>query len=552
MRRALATAGLLVLAYLGLALLLTWPLAVHLTDSLLGTPAMDQVDTAWLRLAAARWLTGQEPGVFAPFGYDLVQVLPNLADHLLGAPLALVLPWPLADNLWWIAVLAADGLAAHLLGRQVGGGHGAGFLSGVAFVASEPLLREVNLSHAPQALLFAAPLFLAALLRTLAREGRPRHAAAAGALLALSAACYWYQALFLVVVAIPPVLAVLPRVRGERALLGRLARVVAVAAALTAPLLAWTLHGTGPLSGLAAGGSAHLPGAGVPGLPPEHAWTFLHSGDLLWPLRLGPARLASRVSLGLLAAVFVGARSHRGTRWPWVAAALLVGVALMGPFLQFAGEPLRLGGHLLPLPALLLERLSAGYARLHWPLRWGLVLPLALIPLAARAARPALWAAAILLECLVLSPNFPLDRRDVAGFAGWRALSSAPGPVLVLSQERGGDGPASMGLIFRASGAPLANEVGVPPRAAQPLAFRRWQEGLAVVQWWRAVQAGRAGNLAAGAVAEARTAGIAAIALDLTPGGERSAAERAALAAAADAALGPGEDQGCARIWWLR
>ena len=32
----------------------------------------------------------------------------------------------------------------------------------------------------------------------------------------------------------------------------------------------------------------------------------------------------------------------------------------------------------------------------------------------------------------------------------------------------------------------------MPPRAAQPLAFRRWQEGLAVVRWWRAVQAGRA------------------------------------------------------------
>ncbi|MFH1467065.1 MAG: hypothetical protein ABIO70_21965 [Pseudomonadota bacterium] len=130
MRRALATAGLLGLAYLALASLLTWPLALHLADSLLGTPAMDQVDTAWLRLAAARWLTGQEPGIFAPFGYDLPAVVPNWMDHLLGAPLVLLLPWPLADNLWWIGVLAANGLAAHVLGRQVGGGHGAGLLAG--------------------------------------------------------------------------------------------------------------------------------------------------------------------------------------------------------------------------------------------------------------------------------------------------------------------------------------------------------------------------------------------------------------------------------------
>ncbi|MFH1467066.1 MAG: hypothetical protein ABIO70_21970, partial [Pseudomonadota bacterium] len=80
-------------------------------------------------------------------------------------------------------------------------------------MASEPLLREVNLSHAPQVLLCAAPLFLAALLRALAPEGRWHHAVAAGALLALAALCYWYQAMFLAGIAAPPVLAAAPRLR---------------------------------------------------------------------------------------------------------------------------------------------------------------------------------------------------------------------------------------------------------------------------------------------------------------------------------------------------
>ncbi|MFH1464727.1 MAG: hypothetical protein ABIO70_10105, partial [Pseudomonadota bacterium] len=332
---------------------------------------------------------------------------------------------------------------------------------------------------------------------------------------------------------------------------GRLLLLAAVAAVLLAAPLAWSLQSAGSLAGLAAGGSARLPGGGVPGLPPAHAWTFLHSGDVLWPLPLGPARLASRLSLALLAAAALGFRHRRAGRWPWVVAAVLAGLLLMGPYLQLAGEPLRLGGQPLPLPALCLERLSASYARMNWPLRWGLVLPLALIPLAASVRRPGLWAAAILLECLLLSPNFPLDRRDVHSFDGWRVLSMAPGPVLVLSQERGGDGPASMGLIFRASGAALANEVGVPPRAPQPKAFRRWQEGLSVVRWWRGVQAGRAVSLPEGAVDEARAAGITAIALDLTPGGERRPAELPGLAATAEAVLGSGEDHGCALVWWL-
>ncbi len=518
MRNAATTGLLLVLGYLALAALLTWPLVLHLDDHLLGTAAMDQVDTAWLRLAAARWLTGQEPGIFAPLGYPLPAVIPNWIDHILGAPLALLLPWPLADNLWWLLVLAANGLAAHLLGFQLGKSHGAGLLCGVAFACCEPVLREAGLSHAPQALLCWAPLFLAFLLRALGERGRPRQGALAGLFLALAALTYWYQGLFLAVLAAPAVLVALWRAGQDRgALLGRLALGGAVALALCAGPLLLVLWAAPDLAG---GGTSFIPGQQALGVPPRHAWAFLHGSGPGWPFLAQPADTSNRLSLVLLAAAIWAAWRSPRTSWPWWLAALAGGLLLMGPFLQVADEPLRLGRWLIPLPGYLLAEASGAMARLHWPLRWGMIVPLALLPLAARVPRPTLFAGALLLETLLASANAPLPSRDVAAFDGWRALATAPGPVLVLPQELRGDGPASMGLIFRASKAPLANELGIPPRAFQPMAFRQWKEGLKIHGWWhRLRRSGRDLPLPEGAWQELADQGGAPRALAAPAGG---------------------------------
>ncbi len=556
MRHPAARWSLLALGYLALALVLTWPLGLGLGDHLLGTPTMDQVDTAWLRLAAARWLTGQEPGIFAPVGYPLEQVIPNWMDHVLGAPFALLLPWPLADNAWWLLVLAANGLAGHVLGRQVGGTHAAGALCGVALACCEPVLREVNASHAPQAMVFWAPLFLAALLRALEPDGRIRHALLAGLLLALSALTYWYQGLFLSVLALPVVLAVLAerrRAGGLRPVLLRLALAGGTCAAICAVPLALALQAAPDLAGLQSELARRVPG--VPGSlgGSEHAWAFLHGSGPGWPFSAEPVARSNRLSLALLAAALWGAWRLPSRRWAWLAAAALGGLLLMGPYLQLQGEPVLVGGRAVPLPGLLLAELSAVFARLHWPARWGIVVPLALLPLAARAPRPWLWAPVVLVEALVLSGNAPVATSPVGQFAGWAGLERAPGPVLVLPQEIQADGPSSMGLIFRAARCPLANELGVPPRASQPRAFRDWHERLALRGWWRFLRAdGGVQPPPDGAWEQLERAGVAAVALDVTPGGFLSPEENHDLAERMSASLGLPDDYGAALVWWIR
>jgi hypothetical protein len=285
-------------------------------------------------------------------------------------------------------------------------------------------------------------------------------------------------------------------------------------------------------------------------VPPEHAWTFLHGSGPEWLWRAEPIATASRLSPVLLLAALVGAWRGEGSRWPWFTAALLGGLLLMGPFLQWQGQPVLIGGRLTPLPGWPLAELSDAAARLHWPARWAFVVPLALLPLAVRAPRPALWAGVLLLETLLLSGNAPLHVAPVDQFAGWRVLEASPGPVLVLPQEPEGDGASTMGLIFRASGASLANELGVPPRAAQPLAFRTWQEGLLLRAWWQRLHRGEAATLPVEALEQLEEAGIAAVALDVTPGGALEPEQLEELAASMQATLGPAEDFGSTLVWW--
>ena len=165
--------------YAALAVVLTWPLVLHLNDHAVGLANLDQMDTALLRGVVARMVA--EPGQFvwstelgAPVGYPARVLLPNWVDHLSGAPLVWLLPWPLSDNLWWLAVLTLNGLAAHVLGVQVGGSHRAGVLCGVAFASCDAVLREATFGHAPQAMVFWGPLYLAALLRVLGGEALAR------------------------------------------------------------------------------------------------------------------------------------------------------------------------------------------------------------------------------------------------------------------------------------------------------------------------------------------------------------------------------------------
>ncbi|MEC7946289.1 MAG: hypothetical protein VX265_01905, partial [Myxococcota bacterium] len=268
-----------VIAMLAAVCMFTWPLVLDPGAMLLGMPTIDAQDTVTLRgltadLLAPPWDWPDSDRVFWPAGYPIGLLTPNLLDHLTAAPLVWLLPFPLADNIWWMAVLVLNGLCAHRLGRAVGGSEGAGWLAAAALLTSEPLLREANLHHAPQAMLLWGPLYVDAVLR-LRRTDRPATACLAGAWLALAGQSYWYYGLFLG-------LGTLPLLAGIR--LRTLLVLGGVAAAFCAPvllpqLLSWDAR---PLTSGATVPPPTTAHSSFDAIPADQVFSAMHGNDLLW------------------------------------------------------------------------------------------------------------------------------------------------------------------------------------------------------------------------------------------------------------------------------
>ena len=114
-----------------------------------------------------------------------------------------------------------------------------------------------------------------------------------------------------------------------------------------------------------------------------------------------PADRASGVCLVLLAAAVAAGvvRRRAGQRQPWalLGVAALGAVMGMGAYLKWGEVPVMLGEGLVPLPFRWLGALHPALERLSWPERWGLLMPLGLAAFAARAPKPWLLAAALLL-----------------------------------------------------------------------------------------------------------------------------------------------------------
>jgi hypothetical protein len=109
--------------YLLLALVLTWPLAMHLTTHLPGSAewAFDESTFAWnmwwfqhslLDLQQSPLHTNH---IFYPLGIDLVLYTFNFFNAMLGLPLLLVAGLPLASNLVILAAFVLSGYGGYLL-----------------------------------------------------------------------------------------------------------------------------------------------------------------------------------------------------------------------------------------------------------------------------------------------------------------------------------------------------------------------------------------------------------------------------------------------------
>ena len=536
------------LLYLAVACGLTWPLVLDLNGALLGFPNIDQGDTVMLRGIVAELLT--HPGdfphstqVYFPIGFPVMHLVPNLMDHATGALLTW-LPFPLSDNLWWLLVLAANGLAAHRLGHRLGG-HGAGLLLGVGWICSDALLREANVHHAPQSMSFWAPLYLDALLVTLSREGRWSHGVLAGLFMGMAALTYWYGAMFLAFASIPLALWGL-RAHSWR----RLGVAVGVATLLALPallpeLMAWESL---PLTGGESPAPVRMEGD-LSKVPENMKFITQQGGDLLFPFRRNPIDRSNALSLVVLvlAAWTLWRQRSEGRVWALLGVAAIGYVFVLGPYLKLGEDALGPS-----LPFLWLGELHPFLARLTWPQRWGLLLPLGLLPLAAMAPRSWMAAPLVLLEAFLLSGNAPLHVQDLSDLEGWRALQASDGAVLELPLARPGPLAPIVGLHQRYHRKPVVNPMLLPPGADAPQEWDAWLREMTLIEGLLVAEKGRRlKDPGAEAVVQLREAGVGAIAIDALPGSTMKESRVVKLKAGLTQVLGEPEDHGAVLIWWV-
>ena len=533
--RALGIVG----GYVTAVLVLTWPAVWRPLQTLIGVADTDTADTAWLHRAFADSFPAlRADRLAAPEGLELTAIIPNFVDHALAAPLVATLPFPLADTVFVWGVMLTNALAAHLVGRAWTGRDGAGWLCGLGLLCAEPVLRELALGHAPQALV--APLVLGLLFLQRATEKRTLlWMGLAGGVLGLAGLTYWFQLAFGAALLLP--FALYAAMDDRRAFSALTGTAVIALGIVVGPFLS-VLMAAPELASVQPPAVADPRVAAVPDAAKLAA---THGTDLLWPFRAWPAALSNRLSLVAVVAAGMGAWTMGWRKaWPWVAAAVLGGVLLLGPVLQIGGEVVTVGGSVIPLPG---DWLAVGpLARLHWPERWGLVVALALLPLMARAPRAGLLAPLVLLETLVLSSNAPLPGWYVGGWERWNEVPNGTYLAVPLAESVADEALAdrvrsSHALGWRSSEIRLANAMNLPPGVVGPEVTGE------VATWADALcRSGVADGLALDALARD---GLDGIVLDVSPGGPTQPADRARFEEALSPVLGAPADLGSVLLW---
>lgn len=542
LRTALIAAG-----YLVAALCVLGGTALAPGERAVGIPSIDSFDTAMLRglvADAVAHASSRSDGVFFPTGLEVLELTPNLLDHLTALPLVELLPFPLSDTVWWWLVLALNGMAGHWLGRRLGGSDGAGWLVGLSWLTCDAALREANLHHAPQAMLFWVPV-LFGLLLTEREQATDRTAALAGLALATGAWAYWYAGLFAVLAGLPLLLRQKPR----HLAIGAGVAVLLCAPALLPQLIDWADR---PLTS----GAPLAPPRGVPdsfqALDPADQFVAWHGVDPLFFFRDLTTDTSNRVPVFLLLGAVLGARRlPRQTRRALGWSVALGAVMVLGPVLRWGEEVVLVGGEPIPLPFAGFGSLHPFLARLTWPERWGFVMVAGLTALAAHSPRPGALAVAVLLENALLSGNLPLQHHDLRHELCWAELDHAPGAIVELPLDRGLRS-ARAAVHGRIHGRPVVNPVLLPPGAPPPAEWHAWSKDTEMMQWLAAVERGRApGDPGRAAVQDLHEAGVSAIALDVEPGVARSEGRQNRVRTLLSQALGPPVDLGCALVWWL-
>ncbi|MGQ9926536.1 MAG: hypothetical protein ACUVS4_06650 [Chloroflexaceae bacterium] len=405
-REAMAPHGSALALYLGLALLMTWPLPLQMTTAVPGNGFdtwQNMWNMWWLREALlTRSNPFFTPYLYYPHGAGLWLQTLNPINFLVSLPIHALFGLVVAYNFVVLFSLTMSGYATYLLARSILAehdasqttGHRAALIAGGIFSTSGYLLSQVFGSHLNLLAAWPLPLAVLALHRAATRPDRGR-IALAGALMALTALCDWQYLLFTLIWAAWYALARLltPRPDGG----GPLTRLRASGALAVVAAIGLALLLVAPLAIPTARFAGQVPGAESEGGP---TFRLEHSADLadffipsqIHPL-LGP--LAERLQsykdnvhiqsktayLGLVALILAGCGLRDDRRFFWLLSGLLFALLALGPQLQILGWQTG-----LPLPGALLYDLPLVRIS-RYPIRFAVYTTLALAILTALGAR---------------------------------------------------------------------------------------------------------------------------------------------------------------------
>ena len=336
-----------------------WPLPAHLRTHIWGD-RFDAWTTLWLiqhlgdRFADGD-LTARTVEILFPIGYDLWSFGHAALQALGGLLVAAGIPLVMAYNLLLLGGLATSGLAAHALGRAVGGSHLAGFVAGVAFATSPYLYGEGAAGCIELVSAGFLPLFAWALVGVVRAPGW-RRAAVAAACLAVIGPFNWYYTLFAGMLGVG--FCVWQLVEGRRRAVAWMGVAMGVAALSNAPLIplvrqetptrppvsaelfsdpaAWSrvdaiTNGTADLSELTLARGEEVDALQVY-RNSTTVGALVQARFTVNPLHSTPGALAFGIGLFGLAA-------GRRQAWGWAALAAGATVLTLGPFLALDDRP---------------------------------------------------------------------------------------------------------------------------------------------------------------------------------------------------------------------
>lgn len=428
------------LCYLGLALLLTWPLILNPSGQVAGGARTDALNSVW-----GLWFFEQA------LSNDQIPLQTHLLNHPFGGrlviadPLNSLLAFPLVKLAGPVAAYAAmviaqlwgSGLAAHRLGEKLGGN---GWVAGVGYVSSALILSHVQNGSSEAVAAAWLPLGLLWLVGAIEQGGLARIFWGGLGLALSTIGSGWYAGIGAFMFATAVALLGWEGV-ARRQLYQRLIPAMLIGLCLAAPLAIAIKSVAVADDGLVEIKNPDDLSRIRRTLGPADPRILVMPGDFASPdfkhLEGNPSDRFHSAYLGyvLLGLAFwrlYRASSKEAARQPALWLAFGGGLILaLGPVVVLNGFPLAIKGHALPLPYALLEPLP-GFSALSLLYRLSGISVLILALLADRA-HPR-WALLVLLEGYLLSPARHLPEiTPIPELPAAQALGDAPpGAVLNL------------------------------------------------------------------------------------------------------------------------